>query len=172
MEVALTEDEETGSLVTVAGSSTWSFGSVMPRGAATSLEEVKANDEGVAEQMDALLSEIDELRKLEHGWYDTDGVAGEDPHPEAILGARRLAVVFPHYELPWPHVFPAVDGGVSMEWSLGDVEASITFNDSSDTATVASLDISTDHHRYEEGVNVDCAFVRDWLRGFTRQPAR
>ena len=54
----------------------------------------------------------------------------------------------------------------------GDVDASITFEDFSDTATVASLDISTDDHRYEEGVNVDCAFVRDWLRGFTGQPAR
>ena len=172
MRVALTEDDETGSLVTVVGPFTWSSGSVKSRGRAFSLEEVKVHDEEAAVQMNALVSEIDELQDLEDGWYDTDGVAGEAPHSEAIVGARRLAAAFPHYELPYPHVFPAVDGGVSMEWTLGDVEASITFEDSSDTATVAAWDASTDDHLYEEGVNVDCAFVRDWLRGFAGQLAR
>ena len=172
MRVALTENDETGSLVTVAGPFTWSSGSVKSRGRAFSLEEVKAHDEEAAVQMNALVSELDELQALDDGWYDTDGVAGAAPHASAILGARRLIAAFPHYGLPYPHVFPAVDGGVSMEWTLGNVEASIRFEDSSDTATVASWDASTDEHRYEEGVNVDCAFVRDWLRGFTGQPAR
>ena len=172
MRVALTEDEGEGSLVTAAGRFIWSAGRVKSRESASSLEEVIVHDEEVAEQMNALLSEIDELTELEDGWYDTDGIAGTRPHAEAILGARRLVAAFPHYELPYPHVFPAVDGGVSMEWTLGDAEASITFEDSSDTATVASWDASTDEHLYEEGVNVNCAFVRDWLRGFAGQPAR
>ena len=122
--------------------------------------------------MNTLVREIDELQELDDGWYDTDGVDGAAPHPEAIVGARRLIAAFPHYELPYPHVFPAVDGGVSMEWTLGNVEASIRFEDSSDTATVASWDASTVEHRYEEGVNVDCSFVRDWLRSLTGQPVR
>ncbi|WP_420446049.1 hypothetical protein [Candidatus Poriferisodalis sp.] len=172
MKVALTEDDETGSLVTVAGPFIWSAGKLKPRGSASSLQEVKVHDKEVAEQMNALVREIDELQELDDGWYDTDGVDGSAPHAGAILGARRLIAAFPHYGLPYPHVFPAVDGGVSMEWTLGDVEASIRFEDSSDTATVASWDASTDEHRYEEDINVDCSFVRDWLLGFTGQPAR
>ena len=172
MRFALTEDDETGSLVTVAGPFTWSANSVRSRGRAFSLEEVKIHNEEAAAQMDALVSEIEDLEDLEDGWYGTDGVVGQAPHPEAILGVRRLAAAFPHFELPYPHVFPGIDGGVSMEWTLGDVEASITFEDSSDTATVASLDVTADLHRYEEGVTVNSSFVRDWLRGFTGHPAR
>jgi len=172
MRVALTEDDGRGSLVTVAGPFIWSPGSVRLHGRALSLEEINVHSEEVAAQMDALVSEIDDLEELGRGWYDTDDVAGEAPHPEAILGARRLAAAFPHYELPYPHVFPAIDGGVSMEWTFDDVEASIEFRDSSEIATVASLVVSADDHRYEEGVNVDCAFVRDWLRSLTGSPAR
>ena len=79
MRVALTEDDETGSLVTVAGPFTWSSGSVKSRGRAFSLEEVKTHDEEAAVQMNALVSEIDELQELEDGWYNTEGVAGEAP---------------------------------------------------------------------------------------------
>ena len=171
MRVALTEHETKGALLTAAGAFTWSAGRVRSRSRASSLEEVSVHDDETAKQMNALVSEIDELEDLEDGWYGTDGIAGEAPKRSAILGVRRLAAAFPHYALPYPHVFPSVDGGVSMEWSLGDIEASITFDDSSGTATVASLDISTDEHRYEESVEVDCAYVRDWLRGFTGQPA-
>ena len=172
MRVALTDDDETGPLITAVGLFTWSAGRLRARGPASSLEEVKVHNEEVAEQMNALLSEIDELHELEDGWYDTDGEAGSAPYAEAILGVRKLAAAFPHFDLPYPHVFPCVDGGVTMEWSLGDIEASIEFRDSPEHATVSSLEVSTDEHRYVEGAQVDCDFLTQWLRGLTGDKAR
>ena len=172
MRVALTADDETGSLVTVAGWFAWSSRSVKLQGGAIALDRVRVHDEEAAAPMRALLREIDDLEELEDGWYGTDGEPGAAPHPEAVLGARRLAAAFPHYELPYPHVFPGVDGEVAMEWTIGDVEASITFERSRDTATVASLDVVSNEHRYAEGVIVDCAYVRDWLRDLAGQPSR
>lgn len=142
------------------------------RGGATSLERVTVHDEEAAAQMTALVREIDDLDELQDGWYGTDGESGTGPHPEAVLGVRRLAATFPHCGLPYPHVFPGVHGEVSMEWMIGDVEASITFERSRDTATVASLDVASDEHRYAENVIVDCAYVRDWLRGMAGQQSR
>ena len=54
-----------------------------------------------------------------------------------------------------------------MEWTLGEIEASIEFGDSSEYATVASWNTATDEHRYEEGFRVDRKFLRDWLGGLT-----
>ena len=113
----------------------------------------------------ALHQEIAGLEELEDGWYDTDGEAGRAPNPEAIQGVRNLTPAFRFYALPCPHVFPSVDGGVAMEWTLGEIEASIEFGDSSEYATVASWDATTDKHIYEEGVRVDRKFLRDWLDG-------
>ena len=107
------------------------------------------------------------LEELEDGWYDTDGEAGTAPYKRAIQGARQLTKAVQLYGLPHPHVFPCVDGGVSMEWTLGEVEASVEFGDSSEYATVASWDATTDEHRYEENVLVDRKYMRDWLGGLT-----
>ncbi len=172
MRVALTENERNGPLVTVEGTFSLSAAGVKSRGSAFPLRDVRVHDEDTAEEMNALVSELDELEELSDGWYGTDGVAGDAPNRAAVLGVRCLTAAFPHYGLPYPHVFPCVNGGVSMEWSLDDIEASITFNDSSHVATVASLDISTDEHQYQENVSVSCAFVRDWLRGLMGHGSR
>lgn len=172
MRAALTADETTGSLVTVEGQFAWSARSVKSRGSATSLKRVRVHDEEAAAQMNGLVGEINDLEELQNGWYGADGEPGTAPHPEAVLGVRRLAATFPHYELPYPHVFPGVDGEVSLEWTIGDVEASITFERSRDTATVASLDVTSGEHRYTERVMVDCAYVRDWLRDLAGQSSR
>lgn len=124
------------------------------------------------EPISALYEEIDKLKELEDGWYDTDGEAGTAPHDDAIQRVWKLASAIRSYGLPHPHVFPCVDGGVSMEWTLGEIEASIEFGDSSEYATVASWDATTDEHRYEENVLVDRKYMRDWLDGLTGTQVR
>ena len=119
------------------------------------------------EPISTLYEEIEKLKELDDGWYDTDGEAGTAPHVKAIQGVWKLAAAVRLYGLPQPHVFPCVDGGVSMEWSLGEVEASIEFGNSSEYATVASWDAATDEHRSEDNVRVDRKYMRDWLDGLT-----
>ena len=124
------------------------------------------------EPISVLYEEIEKLKELEDGWYDTDGEAGTAPDDEAIQGVWKLASAIRSYGLPHPHVFPRVDGGVSMEWTLGEIEASIEFADSSEYATVASWDATTDEHQYEENVQVDRKYMRDWLGGLTGTQVR
>lgn len=124
------------------------------------------------EPVSALYEEIEKLQELEDGWYDTDGEAGTAPYAAAVQGVWNLASAIRSYGLPHPHVFPRVDGGVSMEWTLGEIEASIEFGDSSEYATVASWDATTDEHRYEENIRVDRKYMRGWLAGLTDTQVR
>ena len=117
-------------------------------------------------------NELDELQELEPGWYAIDGIAGAAPCMDAILGARRVGDILAGHQLPYPSVFPTADGGVSLEWTLGSVEASLRFHDSSESATVASWNAATDEHRYEEDIPVDGEFVETWLRSLTSHAAR
>lgn len=172
MRAALTPSDESGPLVTVVGPFKWSAGKLELDGSGSALDAVTVHDDEAAERLTAFVGELDELQRLEAGWYSTDGEAGTAPRADAILGARRLSASFAHHALPYPDVFPAVNGGVSLEWTLGKVEASIRFEDSSETATVASWDAATDEHRYEERVTINDKFVSDWLHGITGQPAR
>lgn len=119
-----------------------------------------------------LLQEIKDLEGLEDGWYDTDGEAGAPPSAEAIRGVRRLARALQFSGLPYPHVSPSVDGGVSAEWTLGDIEASIEFGDSSEYATVSSLNTATGEYLYRESVRVDRAFLKEWLANPTSTAMR
>ena len=106
------------------------------------------------------MAELDEIGELEAGWLDSGTPA---PDAAALRGARRLAAVFIESELPEPHAFPGHDGSVSFEWTLDDLEASITFEKSETTATFAALHMSTDMHSYAEGQPVDVESVRGWL---------
>lgn len=111
----------------------------------------------------ALDQEVAELEELEYGWYDTDGAAGAAPYTSALIGVRQVTKAIQFYGLPSPHVFPSVDGGVAMEWTLCEIEASIEFGGSSEYATVASWDATTDQHTFEENVRVDRKFLKKWL---------
>ena len=114
--------------------------------------------------MNALFTELDDIEALESGWLEETTPA---PDREAVRGARTLCALFACGDLPFPHAFPTRDGGVALEWTLGPVEASITFERSADSATVASLDTEADAHSYEENVPVTPDGVRLWLSQFS-----
>ena len=158
---ALTSDPDDGPIVAAEGE--FAFDGPKFDKSASSIQRLIAAGEEGTEKMTTLLKELDDIESLEAGWLEESTPA---PDPEAIRGARRLSAVFACGDLPFPHAFPMHNGGVALEWTLGPVEASITFEDTAASATVASLDTIADEHRYEEEVTITPDFVRRWLSQF------
>lgn len=83
-----------------------------------------AGPEAVSDHRDSLevTLQLEELRKLEDGWLDGEGIA----MPAA--GLDRLAAGFEKYypeELPLPRIYPTPTGGAQLEWTLGSNEVSV-----------------------------------------------
>jgi hypothetical protein len=72
-------------------------------------------------QLDARL---DEIATLNAGWLDGEGVS---PDVGAVERARALLAELLAFEVPRPRVFATVDGGVQAEWTVGELEISLTF---------------------------------------------
>ena len=159
---ALTSDPGDGPIVAAEGE--FAFDGPKFDKSASSIQRLIAAGEEGTRRMTTLLTELDDIESLEAGWLEESTPA---PDREAIRGARRLSALFACDDLPFPHAFPMHDGGVALEWTLGSVEASITFESSAASATVASLDTIADEHRYEEAVTITPDFVRAWLSQFT-----
>ena len=70
-------------------------------------------------------SRLSELRELESGWLDGEGTA-PDPNTLDWLSAK-FEVLYPD-ELPLPHIYPTVEGGVQAEWSLPPHEVSLSID--------------------------------------------
>lgn len=65
---------------------------------------------------------LDELRLLRDGWLDGQGIA---PRPTDLDWlSEAFSTSFPD-ELPLPHTFPTVEGGVRFEWATDRVDASV-----------------------------------------------
>ncbi len=130
------------------------------------IEELSTVDMDASQRAQQFIEELASISSLSDGWHDKESLA---PKEEAILAARALVAPLLFYGLPFPHAFPLVDGGVSLEWTLDSVEASITFYASSETATVASWDSDTDEHRYDERTPITVDSLRKWFDSFESQ---
>lgn len=159
---ALTSKPDAGPIVAAEGE--FAFDGPKFDKSASSIQRLTAAGKQRTARMATLLTELDDIESLEAGWLEESTPA---PDPEATRGARRLSALFACDDLPFPHAFPMHDGGVALEWTLGPVEASITFERSAASATVASLDTIADEHRYDEEVPITPDFVRSWLSQFT-----
>ena len=70
-------------------------------------------------------AQLDELRHLENGWFDGDGLA------PSLEGLDWLTTQFTadHYDaLPRPYIFPTPQGCVRAEWSVGHNSAILEIN--------------------------------------------
>ena len=161
---ALTSLKDEGPIVAARG--TFSYVDSSFETGQSVIEELSAVNEAVSQRAQDFIEELESISSLSDGWYDKDSLA---PQEAATLGARALVAPLLFYGLPFPHAFPLVDGGVSLEWSLGSVEASITFHASSETATVASWDSGTDEHRYDEQTPITVDALRKWFDSFEGQ---
>lgn len=128
--------------------------------ASSRMEELSTPDANASQRVQEFMEELDSVSSLSDGWYDKESLA---PNDAAIRGARALIPPLLFYGLPFPHAFPHANGSVSLEWSLESVEASIVFHTSSESATVAFWDSSTDDHHYDEHTLITSCFLREWL---------
>ena len=70
-------------------------------------------------------SRLWELRGLQDGWLDGEGVA---PNPDLLDWlASRFDRFYPD-ELPLPYIYPTVEGGVQAEWSFSSHEVSLNIS--------------------------------------------
>ncbi len=136
--------------------------------ASSQIEELKIADEASSQRVQEFLQALESISSLDDGWYDKPSLA---PSDAAVTGARTLAAPLLFYDLPFPHAFPLADGGVSLEWSLASVEASVTFDTSSERATAASWNSITDEHQYNEDILITGDFLRHWIDSF-ESPSR
>ena len=68
-----------------------------------------------------LSARLTELRKLRDGWLDGEGRA---LNGELLDRVERALAALPE-GVPVPHVYPTVDGGVSVEWNAGETDVSV-----------------------------------------------
>ena len=64
-----------------------------------------------------LSARLDELRTLEPGWLDGEGLP---PTPAALATALGMARYRRASGWPDPHVYPTSEGGLQLEWGLDD----------------------------------------------------
>ena len=92
------------------------------------------------------------------GWLDGEGAA-PDPNSLDWLSAK-FDVLYPD-ELPLPHIYPTVEGGVQAEWSLPshEVSLSIDFTTHAGEWHVLDTDTATENMK---SLNLDDK--DDWMR--------
>ena len=82
-----------------------------------------------------------ELRRLEDGWLDGEGLA---PDPDSLIWlSERFESLYPS-SLPRPYIYPTPEGGVQAEWSLPPYEVSLTVDFATHGAVWHSLGLETE----------------------------
>ncbi len=102
---------------------------------------------------------LDAFRELKDGWLDGEGLA---PDHDAL---GWLAASFDlHYpdDLPRPHVYPTVEGGVQAEWSISSNEVSLNVNLAARRGEWHSLRMDTDDEETRM-LNLDGDSGWSWL---------
>ncbi len=99
-----------------------------------------------------------ELHGLKDGWLDGEGVA---PKPASLNWlAETFSSLYPE-ELPLPHIYPTVEGGVQAEWTLSSHEASLRIDFSTRAGEWHVLNMDT-HSDDTETLDLTCE--NGWIR--------
>ena len=103
--------------------------------------------------------QIDELRLLNDGWLDGEGLALPSAGLDWLYSAFDR-----HYpdEVPLPHLYPTEVGGVQAEWSLGPNEVTFDINLTTHVGDWHVLDTDADVGR-EKTLNCDNDDDWKWL---------
>ena len=129
----------------------------LPEGCEVDFEPLPSKATGPVRSA-SISSRLNELRRLENGWLDGKGLA-----PSAA-GLNWLTQNFDaNYsdELPQPFAYPTAEGGVQVEWTIGDSELSLEIDLSSHQAQWHCLNLTTAADSFRD-VNLDD--VGDWMR--------
>ena len=101
-------------------------------------------------------AQLSELREMEDGWLDGEGVA--PGHELLDWLSAQFDRCYPD-DLPLPHVYPTVEGGVQAEWSISRREISLSVDPATREGTWHVLDMGTDS---EEERTLDLTDDRAW----------
>ncbi len=91
------------------------------------------------------------------GWYDGEGTAPQ------LEGLDWLADDFDRYypdDIPLPHTYPTPEGGIEMEWSIGDHSVVLEIDLSARQAAYLGFDNREDG---EDSRNLDLGSRDGWL---------
>ncbi len=88
-----------------------------------------------------VLVQLDELRSLENGWLDGEGVA---PGKEGLDWLVGYFETYYSDELPVPCIYPTPEGGVQIEWALNGYEITLAVNIDTRQGEFHALNMSND----------------------------
>lgn len=127
---------------------------------ASDIDETHAHLKATLPELSRLNAELADIATLDEGWYEP-GSPAISPLP--LRFGRNVAFALSADDLPLPHAFPTPEGGVSLEWTLGPVEASLTINRDAATVTFSAWDSVTDEHDFRQEAQATPSSVRDWV---------
>ena len=104
-----------------------------------------------------LSERIAELKALKNGWYNGTGLAPR--HDDLDWLRSNFDENYPP-DLPPPFLYPTVEGGIRIEWSLPPYEFSLEIEPDSRTGNWHSLNIRDDSERIEV---LDLARREGWM---------
>ena len=109
---------------------------------------------------------LDEFRILKDGWLNGEG------SPPSHEGLDWLAESFErcYPDAPLPYVYPTVEGGVQMEWSLGSKEISLEITLANHSAEWFWTDVASDDEN-ERTLDLNAAADWEWIADEIRRLA-
>ena len=133
----------------------WGIGKYDRQGNLTGLQSIE--DIVALDPLD-VPSRLSELRQLKKGWLDGDGVALDPSFLDWL--SVRFDTLYPD-ELPLPHIYPTVEGGIQAEWSLSSHEVSLSINVATHAGEWHVLNTDSDA---EESESLDLVDDNDWIK--------
>ena len=104
-------------------------------------------------------SRILELSTYENGWID--GINGEPIPIEQLEWACDFINKFYPLHFPTPHIFAGMDGGISLQWKLGDNRPSLDINTENKTAYYHNLNLET---KDSSELDINLENIDEWIK--------
>jgi hypothetical protein len=110
------------------------------------VRDLEVEDDERAPDVQRVWRRLDELRALRDGWIEGEGLP---PNAVVVARAREILVrlLVEDRELPRPKVYPTHDGGIQVEWTLGDWETELRFRPDEDGVTAEATHLETSEQR-------------------------
>ncbi len=112
--------------------------------------------EGVMLDSNDVRARLEELQNLKDGWLDGQGVAPSRMGLDWF--AKTIGANYPA-DLPRPFIYPTAEGGLQLEWSLGEHELSLEVDLANHSGTWHRLQLPT---QQDETRNINLDVVAEW----------
>ena len=86
--------------------------------------------------------QIEGLRSLEEGWYDSSGTAYQSSALDWLL--KLSQAILDGFQLPTPYVYPTPEGAARLEWPARSWEVVAIFDLEGRTADVLAARVDSD----------------------------